>query len=126
MCGRNIKQFSLLCNSLYEANVELSKNSQEHLETEEQIFSTAYRLFADFRFSNYIERIWTDANKYRTVNGSENLLTFLHIPSEKRGGFQNLFNLIHDSYTTNVNKKLFLDSLADTFRFDNIKTSFNL
>ena len=123
MSGASLKKFSDMCNLIYKENNLLQSNSEDFYQTEEQIFSCAYTCFQSIYFCNYINRIWTDASKYRTVDGSENELTFLHIPSEKRSGFQKLSEQTHACIDNDV---LDFEKLRLVFDFENIKQVCNL
>lgn len=123
MDGKNIKKFSSLCNKVFDANTRESESGSSFFETEEQIFSCAYTCFDRVQSSNYIERIWTDEAKYRTVSGTESNLCFLHVPSEKRSGFMKIFD---DVLRLSVIERDFHSQLLRIFEFNNIKKLLNL
>lgn len=125
MSGRSLRIFSLLCNNIYDRNLSLSNSDgvEDYFKTEEQIFSSAYQCFDNLKFANFISRIWTDQNKFRTVNGSENDLTFLHIPSEKRAGFLRLFEQLFELVCSG---KPLPQSLKNIYQFSNLQISCNL
>jgi hypothetical protein len=120
---KNLKIFSKYINEIYDANLECAELGLNYFETEEQIFSCAYTCFKELIYSNYIARIWTDKEKYRTVTGNEEGLHFLHIPSEKRSGFNSLFKIIQEKLNVNQLNDTELD---DIFKYENIKEIFNL
>lgn len=120
----NLKIFFDLCNSTYTQNLILYSNHKNYFMTEEQIFSSVYRYFQDVVFCNFIQRIWTEIQKYRTVNGRESELTFLHMPAEKRNGF----GILHQSIQEFRASEGSLVSIHQSklFEFSNIKNIFKL
>jgi len=85
--GGKLQDFLSTVKRFYQINSELGSP----LNTEEQLFTA---VISDMystgcsESSTYMRRIWTDAEKFRNAMPSDSELSILHLPAEKKKGFQ--------------------------------------
>jgi len=125
MTGKKIKIFSRFIDQIYEKNLERFESGKDYFTTEEMIFSQAYRYLESFTSTNIIKRVWTEAEKYRTVDGTELNFTFLHLPAEKGTGFSKLFAQFNN-FLPFIDDENYFEKINTVFNFENYKKIFNL
>lgn len=93
LSGICLSLFNKQASKLYEDNLLM----ENPLLTEEQLFTLLFSMINDGKFSeasSIIDRVWTQPN-YRTTNYQKHSeLSVLHLPAEKRSGFNKYASMI--------------------------------
>lgn len=108
--------------SAWESSIENWGLGIPYFTTEEHMMSFALAGMKVYEASSVVKRIWT-AHSYRTVDGTENLLSLWHLPAEKERALVELYSLAVDphSWFATASREKFIHQVGVTCGLHNRK-----
>jgi hypothetical protein len=92
----SIKKIMTLFYPTWQSLLNFNSNNLPRLHEEAHVLSYLYYRcgYQGGQANAYIKRLWTDPSSYRNVKKGDENYTIWHLPSEKRFGFNKMFNFL--------------------------------